>query len=171
MFVLILLWRYVLKIRHGIYWFLTCNILGISLILFMIDVETFSGVFFSEPKDVCAVEGQAVFFPCEYNSTSESVYSVLWRINGQIWSTFRLPSNHRHNATGLVVRIDTSNNQSTYSCIIHIFSESLEDETMEFESNTAVLTVIALDNVSSIGIHAHPIHLYLRHDYQSYNCM
>ena len=129
----------------------------------MIDVEMFSGMFSSEPKDVCAVEGQDAFFPCEYNSTSESVYSILWRINGQTWSTFRLPSNHRQNATGLVVRIDTSNNQSTYSCIIQIF----EDEIMEFESNTAILTVVALDNVSSIGIHAH--HLHLRHDYTAYN--
>ena len=109
-------------------------------------------MFSSEPKDVCAVNGQKVFFPCEYNNTAESFYSesVSWRINERTWSASRLPPNHRQNATGLVVRIDTSNNQSNYSCIIRI---SLESEVMEFESNRAVLTVVAPDNVSNIGIH------------------
>ena len=136
----------------------------------MIDVETFSGVFFSEPKDVCAVEGQDAFFPCEYNSTSESAYSVLWRINGQTWSTFRLPSNHRQNATGLIVRIDASNNQSTYSCIIRIFS--LDDEIMELESNTAIMTVVALGSESSIGIYMYITYNYISGmtaNYISYN--
>ena len=114
-------------------------------------IETSSGVFSSEPKDFCAVEGQDAFFPCEYNSTNtlESVY-LSWRINEQTESTARLPPNHRQNATGLIVRTDTSNDQSTYSCIIRIF---MGDEVMEFESNTAVLTVVTLDNnMSSIGI-------------------
>ena len=106
-------------------------------------------MFSSEPEDVCAVNGQKVFFPCEYNDTAESFYSVSWRINERTWSASRLPSNHRQNATGLVVRIDTSNNQSKYSCIIRI---SLESEVIEFESNRAVLTVVAPDNVSNIGI-------------------
>ena len=116
-------------------------------------IETSSGVFSSEPKDFCAVEGQDAFFPCEYNSTNtlESVYySLSWRINDQTESTARLPPNHRQNTTGLIVRTDTSNDQSTYSCIIRIF---IGDEVMEFESNTAVLTVVALDNnMSSTGI-------------------
>ena len=153
---LTLLWRYAIKSfiilwYIFIYWyFLLSIILGINNVsLCLLVVETSTGVFSSEPKDVCAVNGQDVFFPCEYNNTAESFYSVSWRINERTWSASRLPPNHRQNATGLVVRIDTSNNQSTYSCIIRIFSESVEGE---FESNRAVLTVVAPDSVSNIGI-------------------
>ena len=109
-------------------------------------VQTSPSVFSSEPQDICAVEGHDVFFPCEYNSTS--VYSTLWRINGQKWSTSRLPPNHRLNARGLTVSVDTSFNQSTYSCIIR--TPSMDDEIIEFESKTAVLTVV--QEVSNTGI-------------------
>ena len=109
-------------------------------------VQTSPSAFSSEPQDFCAVDGHDAFFPCEYNGTS--VYSTLWRINGQIWSTSRLPPNHRLHTSGLVVSVDTSFNQSTYSCIIRILS--VDDEIIELESKTAVLTVVA--QVSNIGI-------------------
>lgn len=102
-------------------------------------------MFLSEPQDICVIEGQDAFFPCEYNGTD---YYVKWKIKGKIESTARLPRNHRPNATGLIVRVDTSVNQSTYSCIIRI--ASVEGEITEFESNTAILTVVSFDN-SSIG--------------------
>ena len=114
-------------------------------------MQASSGVFSYEPQDVCTLEGQDVFFPCEYNSTSD--YSVLWRINGRIRSAARPPPLHMKNATGLVVIADVSNDLFTYSCIIRT------SESVECESKTAVLTVI--EQVASSGEQ-------LRHVYYNY---
>lgn len=90
----------------------------------------------SEPQDVCILEGRDAFFPCTYNGTSTQ---SLWRINGSVHSTTRLPINHRFNNSGLVVKADVSLNMSTYSYLIQVLTA---DGVMLLESHVAFLTVV-----------------------------
>ena len=103
-------------------------------------------MFSAEPQDVCTVEGQDAFFSCVYNGTS--THTMSWRINGRVRSTARLPPNHRQNGIGLVVIVNTSHNLSTYSCIIRTIS--VDGDIIEFESRTAILTVVV--QMASSGI-------------------
>ena len=98
-------------------------------------------MFVDEPQDVCVYEGSSALFRC---TMAGAISTPFWKINGQIYSSIRLPEQHEFNGTGLVVRsADLSMSNSMYSCLYYV--ETSEGIILQ-ESAQAVLTVHSLDS-------------------------
>ena len=105
-------------------------------------------VFTEEPEDICVKIGIEAFFPCTYTGTSAS---SLWKINGRVYSSARLPVHHRLNSTGLIVDALSSLNMFAYSCLLEVF---ISGEHIVLESTSGTLTVVG-HRTSCIGKYNH----------------
>jgi hypothetical protein len=75
----------------------------------------------------------------------------FWKINGQIYSSTRLPNKHEFNGTGLVVQnADLSISNSSYSCLYYV--DTSEGLVLQ-ESAQALLTVRSLDDAGNVDNH------------------
>lgn len=102
-------------------------------------------MFIDEPQDACIYEGNSALFRC---TLAGATSTPLWKINGRIYSSTRLPINHEFNGTGLVVQnADLSISNSTYSCLHYV--DTSEGLVLQ-ESAQARLTVHSLDTAGII---------------------
>ena len=85
---------------------------------------------------MCVIQGEEAFFPCIH---SQADILPLWRINGVLHSTTRLPARHEFNTTGLIVSTDLSLDGSTYSCWLQFLDPEIG--VMVHESKNALLRV------------------------------
>ena len=106
--------------------------------------ETQPVVFLEEPRNTCILEGEDAYLPCVYTGTSTLPH---WTINGNVYSTNRLPAPYYYNGTGLVVNGATSSqNRTTYTCLIQV---QTSEGVRIISSVTATLTVLTLPSTSS----------------------
>ena len=88
-----------------------------------------------EPRNVTAVVGSDVFFPCEYSGVTAQ---PLWRRDGVTFDPQHdPPPKHSPNETGLVISdVDVSMNMTRYSCFLDLFLRGY------YESSPGYITVV-----------------------------